>query len=220
MLPDALRGWLLVLAAVSALGASPSTHLDFDGPEEPAFQAGCGGVLGDWEIVRGLDDPRDGSVRSLGVSPDSCLLIPGSRLRDGVISARIAPEEGPAGFAVRYRGAGDYLEIAVDLSAGIAETSQHQGGHRQSLGKTLFTPPATGPHSVMAVFAGPRVAVFVDGARVYFTSGAAVSEGDLALLAERKALVEFDDVDWSALDSPESPWVDPVSPAPMRMGTR
>src|SRR5678815_1261334 len=151
MLADSLRGWLLLLAVASAPGATPPGHLDFDAPGMPEFLAGCGGALDDWEAVRGLDDPRDGSIRSLGVATDSCLRIAGRSLRDGVVSARIVPEEGPAGFAVRYRGPGDYLEIAVDLGAGVAVARQHSDGQRQSLGTTRFTPASPGPHAVMAV---------------------------------------------------------------------
>ncbi|HZI93063.1 MAG TPA: putative Ig domain-containing protein [Patescibacteria group bacterium] len=184
----------------------------------PEFLAGCGGALDDWEAVRGLDDPRDGSIRSLGVATDSCLRIAGSSLRDGVVSARIVPEEGPAGFAVRYRGPGDYLEITVDLGAGVAVARQHSDGQRQSLGTTRFTPASPGPHAVMAVFAGTHVAVFVDGASVYYAGGTAENRGDVGLLAIHDTLAEFDDLDWSDLETPDSPLLDPVSPAPMRVG--
>src|SRR5262245_52266681 len=105
MLPDSSWGSILLLALAACAGP---THIDFDAPGA-TLRAGCGGALDDWESVRGLDDPGNGSFRSLGTATDGCLVLPARAARDLVVSARVTFEDGPVGFAIRYRGPDDYL---------------------------------------------------------------------------------------------------------------
>lgn len=208
----------MLLAAVCAMGAAAPAHFDLDEPGAPVFVAGCGGALDDWEAARALDDPRDGSIRSVGGSAESCLVIPGRTMRDGVVSARITTEEGPAGFALRYRAPGSYLAITIDLGAGIAVTRQQEAGERHVLGTCRFPPVQDGRHRVMAGLAGEQVVIVVDGSAVCHVSGAAEADGGVALLAARRTLAEFDDIDLNPWTAPGPMLLDPLSPEPVVVG--
>jgi hypothetical protein len=190
---------------------------DFDGAGAAAMAAGCEGAREDWEEVRALEDPKDGSARSRGVENETCLLAPEVAFADGAITAKLRAAHAPAGFVLRYRDSGHYLGLYLDIAQGTAMAREWNGEEPTLLGASTFK-LSSGAHELTAVLEGARLVVFVDGRRILDVAGARQESGRVGLLAAPLAVGQFDDVSAEASRHGASLLIGPATPAVARLG--
>lgn len=216
LLPGVGAGWI---PALGAGAGGPSPYHGFDGSVATPVTAGCAGSPSDWLRVRDTADPRNGTLRSAGVENESCVLLPGGRLRDGTVSVRLRLEEERAGLALRHRDPNHYIGIYLEPASGIVTALEWDGQRSRSLGTALFDSPPGGEFMTLtAVLKGGRVAVLQDGRQILAASGATETGGESGLLAGPLAVAEFDEAGVEAWPPGRALLVTPAFAPELRVG--
>lgn len=208
-----------ILAASPAAVTASSIRERFDGNVGEMVRGGCAGSGSDWERLREIADPGNGSLRSRGVENESCALLPGVRLRDGTVSVRFRLASGKAGLALRHRDPDHYVGVYLDAELGLVSAVEWDGTASKALGSGLVgAPPADRHVTLTAALRGRALSVFLDGQRILTGTGLSPAEGEAGVLAGPLAAAEFDEAEASAWGEEDALVITPAFVPDLRVG--